>query len=165
MSSLPRTWRHLFAIAALAASAWLPAAAQTAAPVEGVDYALIADGQPWQPLEGKIEVVEIFSYGCVHCFHFQALVDTWRAKAPQDVRFTYLPAAFSAGDNFARGFFVAQDQRLDARSHHAVFSAVHETSVLPRSGASIEAVAAFYATQGAPSQARFAAAMASAATD
>lgn len=165
MPSLPRAWRYLFAIAALAASAWLPVAAQTTAPVEGLDYALIADGQPWQPLDGKIEVVEVFSYGCVHCFHFQKLVDTWRATAPRDVRFTYLPAAFSAGDNFARGFFVAQAQRIDARSHHAVFSAVHESSVLPRSGASIDAIAAFYATQGARSQARFAEAMASPSTD
>lgn len=160
----PGAWR-LLAAAALALTMWLPAAAQPRAPVEGVDYAVIADGQPWQALDGKIEVVEVFSYGCVHCFHFQKHVDAWRAKAPRDVRFTYLPAAFSAGDNFARGFFVAQDQRLDARSHHAVFSAVHETAVLPRSGASIDAIAAFYVSQGARSQARFAAAMASPATD
>lgn len=160
----PGAWR-LLAAAALALTMWLPAVAQPRAPVEGVDYAVIADGQPWQALDGKIEVVEVFSYGCVHCFHFQKHVDAWRAKAPRDVRFTYLPAAFSAGDNFARGFFVAQDQRLDARSHHAVFSAVHETSVLPRSGASIDAIAAFYVSQGARSQARFAAAMASPATD
>ena len=159
-----RIWRRLLAVAALAASLVLPAAAQEHAPVAGLDYALIADGQPWQPLDGKIEVVEVFSYGCVHCFHFQKQVDTWRAKAPRDVRFTYLPAAFSANDNFARGFFVAQAQRLDARTHHALFSAVHETSALPRSGASVEAIAAFYARNGARSQARFAEAMTSAQT-
>lgn len=160
----PSAWR-LLAAAALALTMWLPAAAQPSAPVAGLDYVEIADGQPWQPLDGRIEVVEVFSYGCVHCFHFQKHVDAWRAKGPRDVRFSYLPAAFSAGDNFARGFFVAQDQRIEARSHHALFSAVHETSLLPRSGASIDAIAAFYATQGARSQARFAAAMASPATD
>lgn len=166
MTFRPATpWRRLLAMAALILSAWLPAAAQPQAPVEGRDYALIADGQPWQPLDGRIEVVEVFSYGCVHCFHFQKHVDAWRARAPRDVRFTYVPAAFSAGDNFARGFFVAQAQRLDARSHHALFSAVHESSVLPRSGASVDAIAAFYATQGARSPARFAAAMTSPATD
>lgn len=157
-------WRFL-AVSVLVLAVWLPAAAQPHAPVEGLDYAVIADGQPWQPLDGRIEVVEIFSYGCVHCFHFQKQVDAWRARAPRDVRFTYLPAAFSAGDNFARGFFVAQDQRLAARSHHALFSAVHETGALPRSGASIDAIAAFYVSQGARSQARFASAMASPATD
>ena len=160
-----RPWRRLFATAVLTVAACLPAFAQERAPVEGLDYAVIADGQPWQPLDGKIEVVEVFSYGCGHCFHFQKLVDTWRAKAPRDVRFTYLPAAFSAGDNFARGFFVAQSQRLDARTHHALFSAVHETSALPRSGASVDAIAAFYARNGARSQARFAEAMTSPQTD
>ncbi|RPD85107.1 thiol:disulfide interchange protein DsbA/DsbL [Luteimonas sp. 100069] len=165
MSAFPTfNWRPLVLLALLL-GAWLPATAQPHAPLEGRDYALIADGQPWQPLDGRIEVVEVFSYGCVHCFRFQKLLDAWRAKAPADVRLTYVPAAFSAGDNFARGFFVAQDQGLDARSHHALFSAVHDTGALPRSGASPEAIAAFYVGQGARSQARFAAAMASPATD
>lgn len=158
-------WHRLLAAAALAISAWLPAAAHDHAPVEGLDYAVIADGQPWQPLDGQIEVVEVFSYGCVHCFHFQTLVDAWRAQAPRDVRFTYLPAAFAANDNFARGFFAAQAQKLGERSHHAMFSAVHETSQLPRSGASVDAIAAFYAQHGARSKARFAAAMTSPETD
>ena len=159
-----RFWCRVVATAVLAVSAWLPAAAQDHPPVENLDYVVIPDGRPWQPLDGGIEVVEVFSYGCVHCFHFQTLVDAWRARLPRDVRFTYLPAAFSANDNFARGFFAAQALRLDARTHHALFSAVHETSALPRSGASVEAIAAFYARNGARSQARFAEAMTSAAT-
>ena len=51
-----------------------PAAAPVAAtppsgpaPVAGTDYAVIAGGQPFDPLNGKIEVVEIFGYTCPHC--------------------------------------------------------------------------------------------------
>jgi thiol:disulfide interchange protein DsbA len=83
----------------------------------------------------------------------------------RDVRFTYLPAAFAANDAFARGFFVAQAQGLQARTHHALFEAVHETSALPRGGASFDAVARWYAAHGALSQPDFLAAMASPATD
>ncbi len=134
-------------------------------PVENVDYVVIAEGAPLAPLDGRIEVVEVFSYGCIHCFRFQAPVDAWLSKQDPDVRFTYLPAAFSANDAFARGFFVAQAQGLFKQTHHALFSAVHEQSVLPRGGAGYDAVARWYASHGAPSQPDFLAAMASPATD
>lgn len=144
----------LFALAAM-----LPAAAQEPIPVENRDYVVIANGKPWQPLDGRVEVVEVFSYGCIHCFNFQRLIDAWHSRQSADVRLTYMPAVFSAGDSFARGFFAAQALGL-GDSHHAMFSAVHEDGRLPRSGASVDAVAAVYADRpGAPRAARLVAAM------
>ena len=32
------------------------------APVEGADYQVISNGQPFQPAAGKVEVTEIFGY-------------------------------------------------------------------------------------------------------
>jgi len=157
--------RRAFAAALLALSILLPAAAQDRTPVEGVDYVVIPDGQPWAPLDGRIEVVEVFSYGCIHCFHFQRLMDAWAPKQADDVRVTYLPAAFSAADTFARGFFAGQALGIEAKAHRAMFSAVNEGSRLPRSGAGIDAVAAVYAEQGGASQATIRTAMTSAATD
>ncbi|KLI99966.1 hypothetical protein WQ56_10935 [Luteimonas sp. FCS-9] len=153
------------ACALLALSAALPAAAQTRAPVENVDYVAIDGGTPWQPLDGHVEVVEVFSYGCIHCFHFQPMVDAWLARQPRDVRFSYLPAVFTAGDVFARGFFAAQALGIDRRTHAAVFDAVHKTGRLPRGGVDVDALAAFYAANGAPSQAAFKTAMTSPATE
>lgn len=157
--------RAAFGVALLALAALVPAGAQEHAPIENLDYVVIPDGQPWQPLQGRIEVVEVFSYGCVHCFHFQRLMDAWTRTQAEDVRVTYVPAVFSAGDTFARGFFAAQTLGLQHSTHHAVFSAVHERSRLPRSGAGIDAIAGFYAEHGAPSQAAFRAAMTSPATE
>ena len=37
---------------------------QGPAPVEGTDFVTIANGQPFQPLNGQIEVVEVFGYTC-----------------------------------------------------------------------------------------------------
>lgn len=158
-------WSRWLACALLALSAALPAAAQSPAPVEDVDYVVIEGGTPWQPLDGHVEVVEVFSYGCIHCFHFQPMIDAWLARQPRDVRFTYLPAVFTAGDPFARAFFAAQALGIDKRTHTAVFDAVHKTGALPRSGASLDTLAAFYAAHGAPSQAAFKTAMTSAQTD
>ena len=34
---------------------------------------------------GKIEVVEMFWYGCIHCFNFDPYIDKWADKLPKDV--------------------------------------------------------------------------------
>jgi thiol:disulfide interchange protein DsbA len=62
--------------------------------VEGRDYVEIKDAQPWMPLNGKIEVVEVFGYVCPACAAFNPLVEAWKAKLPADVRFSYVPAPF-----------------------------------------------------------------------
>ena len=50
--------------------------------------------QAYAPLDGKVEVVEVFGYTCIHCAHFQPAVGAWQKKQPSYVRFTPLPAAF-----------------------------------------------------------------------
>jgi thiol:disulfide interchange protein DsbA len=42
----------------------------------------------------KIEVVEVFSYGCPHCFSFEPAIEAWRARQPADVNFRRIPAVF-----------------------------------------------------------------------
>ncbi len=67
---------------------------QGPAPVAGTDYVEIAGGQPFAPLDGKIEVVEVFGYTCPHCAQFEPLVSRLEGKQPADVRVTPVPAAF-----------------------------------------------------------------------
>src|SRR5690606_19315117 len=45
---------------------------------QGEHYDLIPGGQPFEPLEGKIEVVEVFNYVCPACAMFQPLVNNWK---------------------------------------------------------------------------------------
>lgn len=163
---------HRNALASLAALllACLPAAALAqgkAAPapvVEGVDYVVVADGRPWQPLAGKIEVAEVFAYTCHHCRDFHPLVEAWKKTLPKDVRFSYVPAAFDLQDRYARAFFAAQAQGALGKTHDATFRAVHDTQALPARGASADEIAAFYAGLGLDA-ARLEAAMRSPAVD
>lgn len=143
------------------------AAAQTApaAPVEGSDYVVIADGKPYAPLKGKVEVVEVFGYTCVHCAHFQPVLSAWQKKQPSWVRFTPVPAAFGGyWTPYARAYYAAAKLKVLAKTHDEVFKALHETGSLPIQNASSEEIAAFYATHGADPKA-FVAAMDSPATD
>ena len=135
-------------LAALCLFAPLAAVAAEPAPlVEGRDYLLVGDGTPYRPLDGRIEVVEIFAYWCPHCAEFQPLLGAWARRQPDDVRFTYVPAAFDPDDAFARGFFAAERAGAVARTHDALFRAVHHDGLLARN-ATIDEIAWYYGQQG-----------------
>ena len=110
-------------IAFLLLALLLPLAANAAQPsaskplVAGTDYIEIPGGTPYQPLNGKIEIVEVFAYWCGHCAEFQPLVDTWKAKLPKDVRFTYVPAAFGGPwTNYGKAYYAAETMGLVERT-------------------------------------------------
>lgn len=128
-------------------------------PVEGTDYVVIADGQPFEPLDGKVEVVEAFGYTCPHCANFQPLVNAWKAQLPSDVRFTYVAAPFGGyWIPYAKAYYAAEAEGVLAQSHDAMFRALHIERSLPIQGASSEQIAQWYAQYGVDPT-RFAAAM------
>ena len=54
--------------------------------VEGEHYQLIPI--PVEPQQGKVtEVVEIFSYGCVHCYNFDPYIEIWKQEKDSKVKF------------------------------------------------------------------------------
>jgi protein dithiol oxidoreductase (disulfide-forming) len=84
--------------------------------------------RPPQPTAAgdKVEVLEFFNYGCVHCFEFQPAVDAWLKTADKSqVQFRYVPAPFNPLFNlFARGYFAADSMGVAASTHHQVFEAL-----------------------------------------
>ncbi|MEB1611193.1 thiol:disulfide interchange protein DsbA/DsbL [Xanthomonas campestris pv. campestris] len=129
------------------------AADKNAPPVEGDDYIVIDGGQPYAPLAGKVEVVEVFGYTCPHCAHFEPTLETWVARQPSYVRFTPVPAAFGGfWDAFARAYFAADLLGVAKRSHRAMFEAIHEKQTVPTQNVAPEELAAFYAGYGVPQQ-------------
>jgi thiol:disulfide interchange protein DsbA len=143
----------------------LPWMAVAATPVEGTDYVVIPGGMPFAPLNGKVEVVEVFGYTCIHCAHFQPQVDAWKKKQPAYVRFTPVPAAFGGSwIPYARAYYAAEKLGVLGKTHSVMFKALHEEGSLPIQNASPEEIAAFYARYGANAKA-FVAAMASADVD
>lgn len=112
--------------------------------VEGVHYRSIKDGKPFeaQPA-GKIEVIEVFSYGCPHCAHMQPKLEAWEVTLPKSVVVSYMPAAFSRDDPFMLGYFAADAAKAVPVTHNRMFAAVHETGELARN-ATLDQVNAYY---------------------
>jgi thiol:disulfide interchange protein DsbA len=158
---LPSLLLLLFLLLPLLASAQQPPGI---APVEGRDYVVIPGGQRWSSADDRIEVAEIFAYTCHHCADFQPLLDAWKRRQPADVRVSYVPAAFSPGDNYGRACFAAQRLGVLDKLHAPLFRAIHDAQTVPMSHASADELAAFARGEGIDA-AKFKAAMASPAVD
>ena len=117
--------RRRFALG-LAAAPGLPLLALAqGAPVEGRDYARLAQPLP-MPATGKVEVVEFFGYWCPHCNAFEPTLDAWSRKLPADVLFKRVPVAFSAPQEpYAKIFYTLEAMGLLEQMHRKVFAAIH----------------------------------------
>lgn len=138
--------------ALLAFASLLPMAAlaQTgsdeSAPREGREFTTMASAQPMAPIDGKIEVVEVFSYACIHCANFQPYVNSWKKDLPADVNFIYMPMSQGGSwEAFGRAFYAAESMGLLEKTHDALFKAAH---VEKRQFASLSDIAAFYGDYG-----------------
>lgn len=79
----------------------------------------------------KIEVIEVFSYGCIHCAHFQPFVDKWEKSYDKSaVKFSYLPATFNPFFKLmAQGYYAAKSLGVAERTHQQIFDALFERGV------------------------------------
>lgn len=74
----------------------------------------------------KIEVLEIFWYGCPHCFNLEPLTQSWKKNVPADVEFSFMPAVFGrTWEAHARAFYVSQLLGIEDQTHEALFNAIH----------------------------------------
>jgi thiol:disulfide interchange protein DsbA len=78
----------------------------------------------------KVEVVEVFSYACIHCKNFQPAIDAWHADIAADVDFYRLPAAFDpTWARLAQAYFAAEALGVTDAVHELIFSGIHDRNV------------------------------------
>ena len=87
--------RNLMFSALLAATALLSPAVQAEGIEAGKQYVELSTPVPVAK-PGKIEVVELFWYGCPHCYQFESTLNPWADKLPEDAR---LDAFAKGGDD------------------------------------------------------------------
>jgi thiol:disulfide interchange protein DsbA len=138
--------RNLILSATLVAASVFGMTAQAAEPVEaGKQYIELSNPVPVS-VPGKIEVVELFWYGCPHCYHFEPTINPWAEKLPADVNFKRVPAMFGGPwDAHGQMFLTLEAMGVEHKVHAAVFDAIqNQRKQLTKP----EDMAEFLATQG-----------------
>jgi thiol:disulfide interchange protein DsbA len=85
--------------------------------------------KPPQPTEagGKIDVVEFFWYGCIHCYNLEPALEGWLKKLPPDAQFRRVPAVFNPRwEHDARIFYAFEALGLLDKLHRPFFDAIHQ---------------------------------------
>lgn len=137
--------RNLIFSAALATFSLFGLSAQAETIEAGKQYVELNSPVPVsQP--GKIEVVELFWYGCPHCYQFEPTLNPWIAQLPEDVHFVRIPAMFGGVWNVHGQLFITlESMGVENKVHAAVFDAIHKEG---KKLATPEEMADFLATQG-----------------
>jgi len=119
--------------------------------VEGSDYYRITPPQTTTVPTGKVEVMEVFSYGCPVCNTFQPTMEGLRRVLPANAQIVLLPAAFNQSEDwpmFQRAYITAQLLGVAERAHQGIFDAVWksgELAITKRPLPSLEDAAKVYA--------------------
>ena len=75
----------------------------------------------------KIEVRELFWYGCGHCNALEPVVIQWVKNKPENSEFIPMPAVFSQRWVFhAKVYFTLQALGIDEKAHPLVFDSIHK---------------------------------------
>jgi protein dithiol oxidoreductase (disulfide-forming) len=80
--------------------------------------------------DGKIEVLEFFWYGCIHCYNLEPAVEKWEKTLPKDVQFRRVPTVFNerwALD--AAIFYTFEAMGVLDKLHRPFFEAIHRNGL------------------------------------
>lgn len=118
----------MLAVTLLAALALVPGAPL---PAQDTGFDIEGKYKPIQPprrLEesDKVEVVDVFWYGCPHCFRFLPFMQDWEHRAPDYVEVRRVPAIFrKSWTAHARAYYTARLLGVDDELHVPLFKAIH----------------------------------------
>lgn len=126
------THRALILFAALLAGSWtLSAIGRAPEPAlakwqAGTNYQLLAAPQPTNVPTGKVEVSEVFWYGCGHCYALDPALETWKMDKPAYVEFVRIPVIWGPVHRQHAKLFYTLHALRRSDLHIKVFDAIHQ---------------------------------------
>jgi thiol:disulfide interchange protein DsbA len=116
----------MFTLSALAMSTF----ALADAPKLGAEFDAVAQPIPTDNA-AKIEVMEIFWYGCPHCYHMEEPLNAWVKKLPSDVYFKRVPGLPNPSwAPMAKAFYAMEALGVGQKLHTPLFDAIHKQKTL-----------------------------------
>lgn len=79
----------------------------------------------------KVEVVELFWYGCPHCYKLDPAINAWAKKLPKEAEFKRIPGVFQpAWIPMAKAYYTLEALSLVDKLHANLFEAIHQQKTL-----------------------------------
>lgn len=145
---MPRLLSFFFLIAFLCAPVvWAESA--DVKPVDfqqGVQYEVLKVPQPTEVAPGKIEVRELFSYSCPHCWRLEAPLEKWAKTKADDVELVTMPGILA--NNWmllGKTYYALEAIGQREAMHKKLFDAIH---VQGRRFSSVDSLARFFESEG-----------------
>src|SRR6516162_10895714 len=89
----------------------------------GENYFAIVPPQHPNVAPGKIEVTEVFSYGCPACYQFYPVAGKLKAALPANAELDYLPASYNVAEAWPMyqcSYFTAQALSVHSTSNTVI---------------------------------------------
>lgn len=114
----------------LAALVLLFSANVMAAPQAGEEFRATTQAIPTEQ-PAKIEVLELFWYGCPHCYHMEPQLAAWVKNLPKDVYFKRVPGLPQpAWAPMAKAYYAMEQLGVLEKLHSKLFEAIHKQRTL-----------------------------------
>jgi thiol:disulfide interchange protein DsbA len=98
----------------------------------------------------KIEVLEVFWYGCPHCYEFNNdHLPKWEKQLAADVDFNLMPATFPGWVEHAKAFYVAEFLGVQKELHQTLFDNIVAN---PKKYKSVQDLKPFFTAIGVKSE-------------
>jgi thiol:disulfide interchange protein DsbA len=127
--------RRLFALGSILYTTFAAADPQTREWKAGTHYIVLSQNNGGIPIpSGRIQVIEAFSYSCIHCYHFEPFIQEWLKRKPTYVDFVRIPGIWNSDRlrAYAQMYYTLQLlNRNDLDSD--VFAAIHRDKTLSMS--------------------------------
>lgn len=107
----------------------IPAASQAQDFKEGTHYVTLSPTISTQTTDGKVEIVELFWYGCPHCYALEPTIEKFLSQKPDNVVFQRVPATLSPRWEYhAKLFYVGKMLDPDGAKnvHTKIFEALQK---------------------------------------
>lgn len=115
---------------------------------EGQHFATLTSAQGTSSAAGKIEVAEVFWYGCSHCYNLEPVLSDWVKRLPADVSFVRIPVMWNPTNEIhGRIYYTAEALGKLDKINPAMFKAIH---VENRPMTEEKDIVAFFEENGVP---------------
>lgn len=93
---------------------------------QGVHYFELSEPQPVQTGD-QIEVLELFWYGCPHCYALEPFIENWMKNKPENAEYVLVPGIFRKDTLFhARAFYTFEALGITGRVHRDFYDEIHQ---------------------------------------